>query len=44
MSSKTIASPAVVGRQSLGSLKVEPLTCWIGAELKGRRSGGRRAR
>ncbi len=35
MSSKTIAAPAVVGRQSLGSLKVEPLTCWIGAELKG---------
>jgi len=33
MSSKSIVAPAVVARQSLGSVQAEPLTCWIGAEL-----------
>ena len=33
MSTKSIAAPAVVSRPSLGTLKVELLTCWIGAEL-----------
>ena len=33
MSAKPTAAPAVVRSTSLGSLKAEPLTCWIGAEL-----------
>jgi taurine dioxygenase len=33
MSTESIAAPAVVGRQSLGSVKAEQLSCWIGAEL-----------
>ena len=33
MSTESIAAPAVVSRQSLGSLKAEQLSCWIGAEL-----------
>ena len=33
MSTESIAAPAVVSRQSLGSVKAEQLSCWIGAEL-----------
>jgi taurine dioxygenase len=35
MSTGTIAAPAIVSRASLGSLKIERLTCSIGAELRG---------
>jgi taurine dioxygenase len=38
MSTENIAvpvpNPATVSRASLGSVQVEPLTCWIGAELR----------
>jgi taurine dioxygenase len=34
MTRSTKAAPATIRRSSLGSIKVERLTCWIGAELK----------
>ena len=33
MTNATAASPAIVGKASLGSIKIEPMTCAIGAEL-----------
>jgi len=35
MPDDVMASPAVVGAGALGSIKVERLTCWIGAQLSG---------
>jgi taurine dioxygenase len=34
MPTEPLAAPAVVSSASLGSVQAEPLTCWIGAELK----------